>query len=286
MKYYLCFLFILITSAAKSQNYIKTLEENKTWELIDHIGMGVITYPTYHVSCDTMMNGYEYYKLWNDNKQCKGYLREDTIAQQVYFVTTDFYPEVLTVDYLLNPGDTFAFTYDFDPNSTNGTIVDTVSHWDTILIDQVPHKRIHFSHMGSVIGGPNLVFTEGRGDFFAGVAHSHPSITDQTSVHAVYKNSTISCGLFSSIDNVATSLDLINIYPNPAQDVLNIHLKTQKQINDYCFKITNLSGQVLYSKEINSTLDNIRIEDLSKGVYFITVFDAQKMIAVRKFIKN
>ena len=274
-----------MTSAAKSQNYIKTLEENKTWELIDHIGMGVITYPTYHVSCDTMMNGYEYYKLWNNNK-CKGYLREDTIAQQVFFVTTEFYPEVLTIDYLLNPGDTFAFTYDFDPSSANRTIVDTVSHWDTILIDQVPHKRIHFSHMGSVIGGPNLMFTEGQGDFFAGVAHSHPSITDQTSVHAVYMNSTISCGLLSSIDNIETSLELINIYPNPTQNVLNIQIKNQKQVNDYFFKITNLSGQVLYTKEMNSTLDNINIQDLSKGVYFISVFDAQKMIAVRKFLKN
>jgi hypothetical protein len=285
MKHFLFLLIILTATAANSQNYIKTLEENKKWTLIEHIGMGVIHNPVYHVSCDTVMNGYHYYKLWN-NHNCKGYLREDTIAQQIYFITTNFYPEVLTVDYSLSPGDTFHFTYDFDPSSPNRTILDTVSHLDTILIDQIPHKRVHFKHMGSVIGGPNLFFTEGRGDRFSGVAHIHPVLTNQTGLGHVDPDTTVTCGLLSSIDDLETSLDVVNIYPNPVQNSLNIYINTEKSVNGYFLKISNLSGQVVYTKEVNSTLDNISTQDFNKGVYFVTIFDENKMIAVRKFIKN
>jgi hypothetical protein len=285
MKYYLTSLFILITIVANSQNYIKTLEENKTWVLTEHIGMGVQDYPKYHVSCDTTMNGYQYYKLWNRNT-CTGYLREDTIAQRIYFISADFHPETLTVDYLLNPGDPFTFTYDFDPSSPNRTIVDTVSHLDTILINQVPHKRIHFLHMGGIISGPNLVFTEGRGDRFSGVAHSHPVLTNQTSLHDVYTDSTISCGLFSSLDDINQTAHTITIYPNPTQQILNIALQTERPSNSYFLRITNLSGQVISTKELTANADQISVEMLPKGLYFLHVFEAQKRISVRKFIKN
>jgi len=286
MKYLLSILCLLIITTSQAQNYIKTLENNKTWKLTDDIGMGVQVYPKYHLSCDTIMNGYQYYKLWNrdPSDQCKGYLREDTITQRVHFMTADFSLEMLVADYLLTPGDTFEFTYAY--NNQYNTIVDTVSHLDTILINQVPHKRIHFLHLGSAINGPNLVFTEGQGDNFSGVAHNHPVITDQVLLDDVYSDSTITCGLLSSIDDWGHYYNNLNIYPNPAKDVLHIDIHTERPKNAYFLKITNVSGQVLLSKEINSNLEQIHIEALHKGVYFIHIFDENKMISIQKFVKN
>lgn len=289
MKYqYLLSLFFLvvITTNSNAQNYLKTLEENKKWILSDDIGMGVQVKPRYYVSCDTMMNGYQYYKLWDDNPnfRCKGYLREDTTTQRVHFMPLDFSSEMLIADYLLMPGDTFAFTHQY--NNQIHTIVDTVSHLDTILIDQVPHKRIHFLNFGTIVNGPNLVFTEGQGDNFSGVAHHLPVITNQITLNNVYLDSTVTCGLISSIDDLNQIAYNINIYPNPTQKVLNIDINTKNLATAYFLKITNLSGQVVQTKEIYSNRDTIYIDQLNKGIYFIHVFDENRMISVRKFIKN
>lgn len=284
MKHYLLFVFLLVCTHIQSQNYIKTLEENKTWKLSEHVGMGVINKPIYHVSCDTLMNGFQYYKLWH-NSQVEGYLREDTIAQRIYFMTKDFAQEVLTVDYTLNPGDTFVYTYSFNSNGSNGTITDTVSHLDTILIDQVPHKRIHFFHIGNTVG-PDLVFTEGLGDRFTGVAHIHPALTNQSSLLEVYSDSTITCGLLSSIDQLENSPYQINLYPNPVQHLLHIDISTKIITDAYTLNVTNVAGQIVESKSIRANTDAIDVSNLTRGVYFVHILNENRTVSVLKFIKE
>ena len=70
----------------------------------------------------------------------------------------------------------------------------------------------------------------------------------------------------------------INIYPNPAEDKINIELKNEIKGN---VVITNQLGQVVKEMNIDGKELTIDIEDLTSGIYFINVSN-QRM----KFLKN
>lgn len=70
----------------------------------------------------------------------------------------------------------------------------------------------------------------------------------------------------------------INIYPNPAEDNINIELKNEIKGN---VVITNQLGQVVKEMNIDGKELTIDIEDLTSGIYFINVSN-QRM----KFLKN
>lgn len=70
----------------------------------------------------------------------------------------------------------------------------------------------------------------------------------------------------------------INIYPNPAEDKINIELKKETKGN---VVITNQLGQVVKEMNIDGKELTIDIEDLTSGIYFINVSN-QRM----KFLKN
>ena len=70
----------------------------------------------------------------------------------------------------------------------------------------------------------------------------------------------------------------INIYPNPANDKINIELRNEIKGN---VVITNQLGQVVKKMNIDGKELTIDVEDLTSGVYFINVSN-QRM----KFLKN
>lgn len=77
----------------------------------------------------------------------------------------------------------------------------------------------------------------------------------------------------SSIDmNAATGIDL---YPNPANDVLFLDNKFKKSI------IYDLTGKIFIEK---MNTDNIDISDLKSGIYLIKLFDGKNYIT-KQFIK-
>jgi aminopeptidase N len=70
----------------------------------------------------------------------------------------------------------------------------------------------------------------------------------------------------------------IDIYPNPANDKINIELKNETKGN---VVITNQLGQVVKGMNIDGKELTIDVEDLTSGIYFINVSN-QRM----KFLKN
>ena len=73
----------------------------------------------------------------------------------------------------------------------------------------------------------------------------------------------------------------INVYPNPATNILNISLEENTTIDR--LTITDISGKKILEQVGNATIVNI--ESLAKGMYVLEVFaNGNKM--VNKFIKN
>ncbi len=78
-----------------------------------------------------------------------------------------------------------------------------------------------------------------------------------------------------------TNLSGLTIYPNPANNLLNIETEHPEH---YSIKITNLNGQQVFSGEMNGSTHQIDLSSFQKGVYFITV-SSQGFISTIKIVK-
>lgn len=74
----------------------------------------------------------------------------------------------------------------------------------------------------------------------------------------------------------------LNLYPNPAKDILTISLNN---IERYNFSIINTRGQVILAGQFNSDKHQIDISTLNSGVYFVRL-KTDKEIVIKKIIKQ
>jgi hypothetical protein len=72
----------------------------------------------------------------------------------------------------------------------------------------------------------------------------------------------------------------LNIYPNPAREVLNLQLKPGK----YQLSLSDLSGRMVFS-EFTSGNTTINLKNYGKGIYFLKINnDVNNRILVRKIV--
>jgi hypothetical protein len=72
------------------------------------------------------------------------------------------------------------------------------------------------------------------------------------------------------------------VYPNPAHGVLFVEtMYTPSLPMENVYRITNLMGQTLLQGRINDEIQQINIESLPAGIYFITLGKITQKIVVR-----
>jgi len=84
-----------------------------------------------------------------------------------------------------------------------------------------------------------------------------------------------------SIDNIDT-VEEVTIFPNPAQDVLNIEWEEYDPSTNKELIIFNQSGQLVYHKQLIS-YDNISINNLKSGLYLLQIVSDVQIIT-RRFV--
>ncbi len=77
------------------------------------------------------------------------------------------------------------------------------------------------------------------------------------------------------------SLVTLNMYPNPASDVLNI--SAQNTINTV--EIYNVLGQKVISMQVENTSAEINVSNLNAGIYLIK-YEINNSTSTKKFVKN
>ncbi len=114
------------------------------------------------------------------------------------------------------------------------------------------------------------------------------TINQKTRMRTIMNNSPRRLSLRTSnvcqaLSNSAfNTLDEFKLFPNPANDFINI--STASIIDNY--EIINSIGQKILSVNVISDVDlSINISGLSKGVYFLKVYNGSAT-SVKKFIKN
>lgn len=89
----------------------------------------------------------------------------------------------------------------------------------------------------------------------------------------------------SSINEETTTSKEIKIYPHPSSDFLSIILPHEKVIYDII--IYNSMGEICFKeKTYHNTNIKIPINQLARGIYFLTIFDENRAIISAKFINK
>lgn len=102
---------------------------------------------------------------------------------------------------------------------------------------------------------------------------------------ALYHVGDEDCQAIITVDIKENSADKINfsIYPNPASNVVTIELP---QSNQYDIKLCNVLGVVYKNIPLAKEKTEIDVNLLNSGVYFLQVFEKEKLAATQKVIKE
>lgn len=133
-----------------------------------------------------------------------------------------------------------------------------------------------FKHIGKVdaqnlISGSHYQFTDDAGS--DGI-HYYRLLMVDLDGHSNYSNIIKTDGCLKG--------KAINIYPNPAQDRLNI----EGLNGDMTICLSNATGKVLHNLNTSNSKATIEIEHLSPGIYFLMITDTSGTMLRTKFIKN
>lgn len=88
--------------------------------------------------------------------------------------------------------------------------------------------------------------------------------------------------VFLSIKNVEL-VNLFNVFPNPAQDVLNVQLTT-KGAKELTVELIDIMGRKLAVKETVNGKASFAVANYSKGIYFVNVVDNGASVATSRVV--
>jgi N-acetylneuraminic acid mutarotase/predicted GH43/DUF377 family glycosyl hydrolase len=129
----------------------------------------------------------------------------------------------------------------------------------TVLPYYLPDRSVTWA------SGNEDVATVSSGGLVTAVSNGEAAII----VTAVSGGCTASCSVRVGPTGIADRPDdHVRLYPNPANDIINIGIENT---NSATIEIYNVSGRLVFSKEVNSKVEKIDVSGLSKGMYFVKV---------------
>ena len=79
--------------------------------------------------------------------------------------------------------------------------------------------------------------------------------------------------------------DVIKLYPNPTNDILNIDNITQS--DNITLKIIDITGKVVITEKLsNSSTAQLNVAHLAQGLYLLEITNGSKFISRKKFVKT
>lgn len=286
----------------KAQNYLPTLEDNKTWDIEtwDQFTWPPVFGYRLKTNGDSIINNVTYIKIdrytlsLSNNVIPDGFyslLREDTISKKIFRYNSN--GDILIIDYNLNFGDTF-IVHGFNPPQDQ-MIVDSIKTIQTI--DGVYRRVTHLSFADTNYNYPSnriYAFIEGIGSGQGLVRPFANEFEYTQTLHCVKRNDTIrsvgynpkaqgyyNCSFTHPVGIEESKLGEVSFYPNPTNGLAQIKGKNIKQIEVY-----TISGKLVKSKLINSKSSYIDITNQPKGIYFVKILLDSGTTLTKKLIIN
>lgn len=184
----------------------------------------------------------------------------------------------MTLTYELNDNVTF------DPNTEAYLLCAGGSF--NIMVNSPYNASIQWFKDGVAIAGANTTnyLVTGPGTYYVVAAPDYcPDSTSNNEGLPLVVNSTTDCNL--SVENPVSGKKGIQLYPNPASDILTLDLSGAMEYNGY--SIIDASGKVLVQKELNpgQNTEQINVSTLSNGFYILKL-KGDNVSTIKRFIKN
>ncbi|NPA67953.1 MAG: T9SS type A sorting domain-containing protein [Chlorobi bacterium] len=136
---------------------------------------------------------------------------------------------------------------------------------------QIKKSSIDNGGATSANGNINIVFTLGE-SFIAETTNGNTHVSEGF-IGKDFRQT-------SDIKNIFTT-ETVNLYPNPADDILFIAAKSEiKSVS-----ISDITGKNVLRKYINSQNAEIKVYDLQNGIYIINI-ETNNFTLTKKFIKQ
>lgn len=170
---------------------------------------------------------------------------------------------------------------DYNASFTNGidnfsNVKDTIIKYDNTGNTIWKYKTTNAMPVSIINTISNNLYVSG---FNLGNANCDPMTNDPNGLLGVSDGYLFEWDLstITSLSHLKLKNQEIKIYPNPASDIITISTNIHKE----AIIITNILGEILIEKSIESTSEIIDLSSLKKGIYFITINNKTE-----KIIKN
>ena len=276
MKILILLILCLPTSLVFAQTYYPVFDTTAVWDILEPTDpQGPSGQPPYlnhfkyRLQGDTLINSFTYQKLMrtnidiycsaNTSTELYGFIRNNIELRQVFYRGINEVNETLLYNFNLQIGDTLTGSV-FSTQVQNEY---TVGAKDSILINNYYHKRYSINLRGFFF---NKYLIEGVGTtvgllepvtefwpFYDLICFSQNGQLGYISPLAT------ECHLYTDTCyvgiEVKTDVSKVQVFPNPARDYLYVYMYNPQQGNPgWCFTLYDMTGHVLYTKQLVSSL--------------------------------
>lgn len=282
MKTSLFFIATLLTKIAFCQNLTVLPDSNYSWNV--HHCCNPSTTWNYSIKGDTIINSVKYKKVLFTmdtifklkTAQYAGGLREDSL-KRIFYKPSDEAEDIL-YDFNLAVNDTF---------KTNKFkfVVDSVG---TVVINNKVRKKLSLHNSASWISRPQD-WIEGIGSSFGLLEVNFTQAGDiSTDLLCLYHFDTLVysptnyCYMNTVGINEIVQFDFqINLFPNPTKDETTMSLGI---IDNYSIQIFDILGKIQFLKTFYG--NTITIDNLNKGLYFVSIQNSHGQQASKKLLRE
>jgi hypothetical protein len=189
----------------------------------------------------------------------------------------------------------FYILYDFSAQSSDSWQADTITTAEVDSTGSMQINSTNFNWLSVSSAGGNTFYgkiVERIGCIENYMFPEHPADGHEGGTFRCYEDDSISyditssgCDYIVSMESVESEQSEISVYPNPAENEINIELKTSEGMS-YEIEIYSSFGQRMRTIKTAEQNNSIDIRDLSPGIYFVILKDGKKRQYVKKIIKS
>jgi|GEM_PF-4375615 len=284
--------FLFFFSSLKAQSYTPFPDSNATWQAytwdLSNSNGPPVSPPTtkdiYTFGKDTIVNGLTYRKLYDVGTFIGG-LRQDIANKKVYYLSIyhsahtgkDTLVDTLLYNFNLKVGDTLPQSYLYD-SAKSGII--TITSIDSQLVGSTYYRR--FNTNSTVLlnnGGIAYALLEGIGNIF-GLFFNAPVGSESMAISCFNQNALYSdfggsyyCGSIPA-GNMPPVQSLVNlqIFPNPATDVVTIQLNNSSGGN---LELLDVQGSKVKQQSFSGSTTSVSLSGLNNGLYMLHIISGE-----------